>query len=226
MLIQLSHYLSEHTPFYSFLPKPKLEQIYDLGKGDLCNSFYLTVSNHAGTHVDAPRHFCSEGRRITDYELSELVFSRPAVLDVLLVDEELIEQRHLEAEVAAAPQDTDLVLMRSRFGRFRGDEWRYVDRSPGFGPAAAEFLMERFPRLRGLALDLMSVSSPAHESEGAEAHRVFLGCTRYASRPILLVEDALLPDALPQLRRVFVIPWMFDGLDSAPCTMFAEAAHD
>jgi kynurenine formamidase len=225
MLIQLSHHLTEQTPFYSTLPKPALQQIYDLGKGDVCNSFYFTTSNHAGTHVDAPRHFCSAGRRITDYALSELVFSRPAVLDIILLDEELIEPRHLEAPCGGASDDTDLVLLRSGFGKFRGDERRYVDRSPGFGPAAAEFLMERFSRLRALALDLMSVSSPVHESEGAEAHRVFLGCTRYAARPILLVEDALLPDAMPPLRCVFVIPWMFDGLDSAPCTMFAEAAH-
>jgi arylformamidase len=225
MLIQLSHHLSEHTPFYSSLPKPELKQVYNLDKGDTCNSYYFTTSNHAGTHVDAPRHFCSEGRRITDYALSELVFSRPAVLDVPLLDGELIEPRHLEAALGAALDDTDLVLLRSGFGKFRGDERRYVDRSPGFGSAAAEFLMERFSRLRALALDFMSVSSPAHESPGAEAHRVFLGCTRYAARPILLVEDALLPDALPPLRCVFVIPWMFDGLDSAPCTMFAEAAH-
>jgi arylformamidase len=224
MLIQLSHHLSEDTPFYSSLSKPELRQIYNLGKGDICNSFYFTTSNHAGTHVDAPRHFCAEGRPITAYQLPELVFVRPAVLDVPLTGGELIEPRHLEA-AAAATVDTDLVLLRSGYGKFRGDERRYVDRSPGFSPEAAEFLMQRFPVLRALAVDFMSVSSPAHESEGAEAHRVFLGCTRYAARPILLVEDALLPDTLPPLLRVFVIPWMFDGLDSAPCTMFAEAAH-
>jgi kynurenine formamidase len=225
MLIQLSHHLSGQTPFYSTLPKPQIKQIYDLDKGDICNSFYFTSSNHAGTHVDAPRHFCSEGRRITDYALSELVFSRPAVLDVPLLDQELIAPGHLEPAAAAATGDIDFILLRSGFGKFRGDERRYVDRSPGFGPAAAEFLMERFPRLRALALDFMSVSSLAHEREGAEAHRVFLGCARYADRPILLVEDALLPDAMPTLLRVFVIPWMFEGLDSAPCTMFAETTH-
>ena len=91
MLIQLSHPLSEHTPFYSSLPKPQLKQIYDLDKGDACNSFYLTTSNHCGTHVDAPRHFCANGRAITDYDLSELAYSRPSVLDVALLDGELIE---------------------------------------------------------------------------------------------------------------------------------------
>jgi arylformamidase len=225
MLIQLSHPLSEHTPFYSSLPKPALKQIYSLGKGDACNSFYLTTSNHAGTHVDAPRHFCATGRSITDYELSELVFTRPAVLEVPLVEEELIEPRHLIERASAVSPDIDILLLRTGFGRFRAEERRYVDRSPGFGPAAAEFLMERFPALRALAVDFMSISSPAHEEAGAEAHRVFLGCTRYAARPILLVEDALLPDPMPVLERVFVIPWRFEGLDSAPCTMFAEGGH-
>jgi arylformamidase len=225
MLIQLSHHLSEQTPFYSSMPKPKLDQTYDLGKGDACNSFYLTTSNHAGTHVDAPRHFCRDGRSITDYDLSELVYSRSALIDLPLLDNELIEPRHLEAAVETAASDTDIVLLRSGFGRCRGDERRYVDRAPGFGPAAAEFLMERLPGLRALAVDFMSISSPAHEAAGAEAHRVFLGCTRYAARPILLVEDALIPDALPPLLRLFVIPWMFDGLDSAPCTMFAEVEN-
>jgi kynurenine formamidase len=225
MLIRLSHPLSERTPFYSSLPKPRLEQIYDMRKGDVCNSFYLTTSNHAGTHVDAPRHFCSDGRDITDYDLSELVYSRPLVLDVPLADCDLIEPRHLESALAPAALDTDLILLRSGFGRLRADERRYVDRSPGFGPAAAEFLMERFPQLRVLAVDFMSISSPVHESAGADAHRIFLGCTDYRSRPILLVEDALLPDNMPRLLRVFVIPWMFEGLDSAPCTMFGEADH-
>ena len=225
MLIQLSYALSEQTPFYSSLPKPQLRQIYDLRKGDSCNSFYFTTSNHAGTHVDAPRHFSVDGKRITDYQLSELVFSRPAVVDVPLVDNQLIEPRHLEPALASAAPDVDLILLRSHFGGVRADEPRYVGRSPGFGSAAAIFLMERFAKLRALAVDFLSISSPAHEAAGAEAHRVFLGCTAYAARPILLVEDALLPDTLPPLLRVFVIPWMFEGLDSAPCTMFGEAAN-
>jgi kynurenine formamidase len=225
MLIQLSYPLSEQTPFYSSLPKPMLRQIYDLGEGDVCNSFYFTTSNHCGTHVDAPRHFSAAGRRIADYDLSELVFSRPAVLDVPLADNQLIEPQDLKPALASAARETDLILLRSRFGEFRADEPRYAGRSPGFGPEAAALLMERFPKLRALAVDFISISSPAHERAGADAHRVFLGCTAYAARPVLLVEDALLPNVLPPLLRVFIIPWMFEGLDSAPCTMFAEAAN-
>lgn len=224
MLIQLSHRLSEHTPFYASLPKPQLKQLYDLSKGNTCNSFYLTTSNHAGTHVDAPRHFNSRGRAITNYQLSELVFHRPAVLDLPIKDSELIEPRHLEPALASTSQTVDLLLLRTGFGQHRHDERRYIDHGPGFGPEAAEQLMARFPSLRAIAMDFASVSALAHEQAGAEAHRVFLGCSKYAERPVLLIEDALLPTDLPPLDRVFVIPWMFDGLDSAPCTMFAEAA--
>jgi kynurenine formamidase len=225
MLIQLSRLLSEQTPFYSSLPKRQLQQIYDLAKGDVCNSFYFTSSNHCGTHVDAPRHFSAAGRSIADYHLSELVFFHPALLDVPLVDNQLIEPWHLEPAVSQTDRDADLILLRSGFGRFRDDEPRYVERSPGFGPDAAVLLMENFPMLRALAVDFISISSLAHEAAGAEAHRIFLGCTVYSTRPILIVEDALMPNALPPLVRVFIIPWMLKGLDSAPCTLFAEAAN-
>jgi len=224
MLIQLSYNLSEQTPFYQSLRKPQLEQLYDLAKGDACNSFYLTTSNHAGTHVDAPRHFNAQGRAITDYEISELVFHDVAVVDVDLEDRELIEQRRLEPALGDTPATIDMLLLRTGFGRHRHDERRYVDNGPGFGPEAADYLMARFANLRAIAMDFPSVSALAHEQAGAEAHRVFLGCGKYAERPVLLVEDAFLPSGLPDLNRIFVIPWLFDGLDSAPCTMFAEVA--
>jgi kynurenine formamidase len=222
MLVQLSHNLSERTPFYQTLPKPQLRQIYDLAKGDTCNSFYFTTSNHCGTHVDAPRHFNAQGRAITDYQIEEFVFAHPAVVDVPLQDRELIEPRHLEPALAGVSSSIDMLLVRTGFGLRRQDERGYIDNGPGFGPEAAEYLMERFPGLRAIAMDFASASALAHEEAGAAAHRVFLGCGRYSERPVLLVEDALLPVDLPRLKHVFVIPWLFDGLDSAPCTMFAE----
>ncbi|MCC7342065.1 MAG: cyclase family protein [Bryobacterales bacterium] len=225
MLIKLSYNLSEHTPFYASLPKPQLRQIYDLEKGDACNSFYLTTSNHCGTHVDAPRHFNPQGRSITDYDLAEFVFDRPTVADMPLRDRELVTPSHLEPALAQVPPTANMLLLRTGFGAHREDERRYIDQGPGFGPEAAEFLMSRFPSLRAIAMDFPSVSALAHEEAGAEAHRVFLGCGAYSKRPILLVEDANLPEGLPPLKRVFIMPWLVDGLDSAPCTMYAEVGE-
>jgi arylformamidase len=221
MLISFSHHLSESTPFYKTLPAPRLERLYDLSKGHACNSFYLTTSNHAGTHVDGPNHFNPNGRRITDYDLSELVFTRPALLDVQVESDTLILPDHL-ANCAECRSDCDFLFIRSGFGKFRSDAETYIEHSPGFSAAAADYLMDRFKDLKALAVDFASVAAMAHMEEGCEAHRIFLGCDKYRDRPVLLVEDIRFPDPMPQMQKIYLIPWMFDGLDSAPCTVFAE----
>jgi kynurenine formamidase len=221
MVIKLSHNLSESTPFYSALPGPRLDRLYDLAKGDGCNSFYLTTSNHAGTHVDGPFHFNPKGRKISEYDMSELIFTKTAVMDIQVSPDELILPEHLEAS-SACRKDCDLLILRSGFGKYRTDAKMYVDHSPGFSKAAADFLMRQFSDLKALAVDFVSIAAMSHMEEGCEAHRVFLGCEEYSSRPILLIEDTNLPNALPELDKVYVVPWLFDGLDSAPCVIFAE----
>lgn len=221
MLISFSYHLSESTPFYKTLRAPRLERLYDLSKGDTCNSFYLTTNNHAGTHVDGPNHFNVNGRKITDYQLSELVFTRPAVVDIQVEPDTLIQPDHL-ANCDGSRKDCDFLFVRSGFGKFRSDAEAYIEHNPGFSAAAAEYLMDRFTTLKALAIDFASVAAMAHMEEGCEAHRVFLGCGKYSGRPVLLVEDIRLPDPLPHFKKIYLIPWMFDGLDSAPCTLFAE----
>lgn len=221
MLISFSYHLSESTPFYKSLRAPRLERLYDLSKGDACNSFYLTTSNHAGTHVDGPNHFNPIGRKITDYEISELVFTRPALVDIQVEADTLILPDHL-ANCAECRRDCDFLLIRSGFGRFRSDAETYIEHNPGFSGAAAEYLMDRFKELKALAVDFASIAAMAHMEEGCEAHRIFLGCGKYHDRPALLVEDIRFPEPIPQVQKIYLVPWMFDGLDSAPCTVFAE----
>jgi kynurenine formamidase len=225
MLISFSYSLSESTPFYQTLRAPHLERLYDLSKGDACNSFYLTTSNHAGTHVDAPNHFNPNGRQIADYDLSELVFTRPALLDIQVAADELILPEHL-TDCAACRSDCDFLFIRSGFGRHRSSAETYIAHNPGFSAAAADSLMRRFPELKALAVDFASIAAAAHMEEGCEAHRVFLGCGRYGDRPVLLVEDIRFPESMPSLQKIYLIPWQFEGLDSAPCILFAETGDE
>jgi len=221
MVIKLSHNLSTSTPFYSELPAPRLDRLYNLANGDGCNSFYLTTSNHAGTHVDGPYHFNPSGRKISDYDMSELIFTKIVVIDVPLSPDELIRPEHLKPSFPS-PKDCDLLLVRSGFGKYRSDAKMYVEHSPGFSRAAADFLMHQCPGLKALAVDFISIAAMSHMEEGCDAHRVFLGCEGYSSRSILLVEDIKLSDQLPGLDKVYLVPWFFEGLDSAPCVIFAD----
>lgn len=224
MFINLSYPLSESTPFYNQLPAPHLEKRFALERGDSCNSYYLTTSNHAGTHVDGPNHFDVKGRRIAEYALSELVFTKVAIIDIHAGKDELILAEHL-AGCAHYEKDCELLFIRTGFGKYRSDADTYIEHNPGFSAEAADFLMAQFPVLKAVAVDFASIAAMNHMEEGCEAHRVFLGCGKYSGRPALLIEDVRLPEALPNIERAFLIPWFVEGIDSAPCTLFAEL-HD
>ena len=222
MLIGLSHALSVSTPFYDGLQKPRIEKLYDLAKGDVCNSAYITTSNHCGTHVDAPNHFNPSGRKIAEYKPEELVFSRVGVYRLPLGASELIREEHLSG-LTSSYRDCDALILHTGFGTVRAsDPHGYIHDGPGFSESGAKALMERLPALRALLVDFASISATKHEAEGAEAHRVFLGCEGYGERTALLVEDCAIPDEVPPIQRLLVVPWMIEGLDSAPCTVWAE----
>jgi arylformamidase len=222
MLVRLSYPLSSSTPFYDSLAPPSLNQLYSLERGDTCNSYYLTTSNHAGTHVDAPRHFNASGRAISSYSPDELTFTRPAIIPVVPPSGLLLRAADLDGAARVSP-DCDFLFVRTGFGSLREkDPHAYVNRGPGFSREAAEFLMQSLPGLRAIAMDFVSASSMLHEDEGAEAHRVFLGCPGYSDRSVLLVEDVMIPADLSPPTRVLIVPWLFEGLDSAPCTVLAE----
>lgn len=224
MLLSLSYALSSSTPFYDGLQKPRIDPLYELSKGDVCNSAYFTTSNHCGTHVDAPNHFNPTGRKITEFSPEELVFRDVREYRLPLKASELIDAEHLSGLDASYETCTALILY-SGFGSFRTkDPHAYVHDNPGFSKRGAEALMERLPHLKALLVDFPSMSATQHEAEGAEAHRVFLGCEGYGERTILLVEDCAVPDPLPAIERLFIVPWMFEGLDSAPCTVWAETS--
>jgi arylformamidase len=221
MMLSLSHKLSENTPFYEGLAKPSLERVYDLSLGDTCNSFYFRSSNHCGTHVDGPWHFNAAGRKISDYDINELVFYRPAILDVPMEPAHLIEPGDLLG-ITGLDRKCDILLLRTGFGKYRSEPKKYVEDAPGFSRAAADYVLRELPDLRALAVDFISLAALKHMEEGCEAHRVFLGCPGYSDRTVLLIEDASLPQDLGVPGRIILAPWFFEGLDSSPCTLLAE----
>ncbi len=224
MLISLSYPLSSSTPFYDGLQKPRIDPLYQLSKGDVCNSSYFTTSNHCGTHVDAPNHFNPSGRKIADFSPEELVFDDVREYRLPLAPSELIEARHFDA-LGSSYEPCKALILRSGYGIYRTkNPHAYVHDNPGFSRSGAERLMEQLPNLKALLVDFPSISATRHEAEGAEAHRVFLGCQGYGERTILLAEDCAIPDPLPGIERLFLVPWFVEGLDSAPCTIWAETS--
>jgi kynurenine formamidase len=188
----------------------------ELDAGHSCNASHLALSAHAGTHVDAPRHFLAAGRGLDAYDPATWIFECPQVVPCPVDQPRLIGPEDI-GPLQDLPQATDLVLLHTGFGRLRHMP-RYWQAAPGLAPALAEALQTRLPHLRAVGMDLISVSSLVHRDAGRTAHREFL------SRGILLIEDMDLNPLRGEGRLVQVValPLRYTAADGAPCTVIGR----
>lgn len=52
---------------------PKWRRTMETEKGDVCNLTVLSMCAHNGTHIDAPYHFCAEGKTIDEIPLQMVI---------------------------------------------------------------------------------------------------------------------------------------------------------
>jgi len=216
MMIYLSYFISERTPLYGnsagiqFLPDKAIN------KGDSCNTTNLSFPNHSGTHIDFPYHFNPEGKAINDYPASYWQFDHVKMIDLSgkVADCQIIGSKIFSS---LENSDTDLLLIRTGYGAFRGKD-RYTLTPPGLSADLAPFLRRKFPKIRCIGMDLISVSSYSNREEGRKAHHAFLNPDK--GEPILLIEDMKLDTDGP-FNKVIVAPLLIDNADGTPCTVLA-----
>ena len=79
--ILLSYNIDNNSPYYIGTTKPSITPNTQIENGDDYNSYIINVFNHCGTHVDAPRHFISGAKEISEYDIVELSFNNPLIID-------------------------------------------------------------------------------------------------------------------------------------------------
>jgi len=215
--IYLSYSLNRETPAYGGGDSLKIQQEKSIEKGDSCNTLYLSLSNHLGTHIDFPRHFVRAGKTSDDYDPEFWIFRSPFIIDISLVEPGLIIEPEA-IDIDAVPDNIDILIVKTGFCHLREKDI-YWENNPGFAPCLAVFLRKRFPHLRVFGFDSISLSSFVHRDIGREAHISFLD----HPRPILLLEDMDLSIVNNmKLKHVIVAPLRVEGADGAPCTVFAN----
>lgn len=220
-MIFLSHSLDDQTPGYGGQTGFRMDAVRSIAGGDTANTKTFTLSNHIGTHIDAPLHFFADAPGILAYDADWWTFGQVCLADVQGVGSgELVEPRHLEG--ADLRPDTDLVLIRTGWEAVRHSDdpverTRYGAAGPGLSAELADWLRQR-TSVRAVGVDFASVSSFLRRLDGRAAHRAFLDPTQ----PILLVEDMSLRSLKASPRSVVVAPLRVEGADGAPVTVFAE----
>ena len=191
--------LSPETVRWVVAPPLEVHERRRMSRGDDVNATALTVSVHAGTHVDAPLHFVPDGAGIDSVPLER--FIGPAVVHHVVADRFITE-----AHVSSIPLDgATRVLFKTR----NSDLLKRRDFEPdfvAFSLGAARALVTRGVRLVGL--DYLSV---AHADAQVSVHRAFL------DHGVVLLEGIDLSEIAPGRYELICFPLRLRGLDGAPC---------
>jgi arylformamidase len=181
-----------NTPF-------SLERIKRLANGDSSNVSTLHMSAHAGTHVDAPRHFFDSGPGVESLPL-EMLCGRTRVV-------ELMTRRSVTAEDLAGIDLTEdvRVLLKTHNSRLWGSPEFHRD-FIGVTEGGARFLVDRGVKVVGV--DYLSVEQ--YKAPGAPAHHVLLGSGT------IVIEGLNLRDVDPGTYEMFCLPLAVVGADGAP----------
>ena len=213
--VWLSHVLTNDTPLYGGADNLNIMADKSINAGDSCNTSFIKMPSHAGTHVDAPRHFFSKGRSIDSFSAHEWIFHNSCLIEIDVQPGTLIEPENISKYNIS--EQSDFIIFKTGFEHWREDDI-FWQQSPGLAPELAKFLLLKCPNLRAVGMDFISISSLKHREEGRMAHREFL------QRDIIIFEDMRLSELQPhvQLQKVIALPLRFKQGDGAPCTIVGE----
>jgi arylformamidase len=213
----LGYPLTKEAPNPPAIPPIQLRPFLSLEKGEGANVTLIQAASHTGTHIDVPSHVAPEGLTLSDFHAEDFIFTQPVVIELNMDDEQVVQPEDLKPFMPLARR-ADLLLCRFGYGEIRKtDPKRYSAKCPGFGVESAQYLLEELPGLRGLGMDVPSLSCIKYLDQTMPAHNILL---EGPGRKFLVIEDMKLEADLDGLTDVILAPWWIAGLDGGPCMAF------
>lgn len=216
--IFLSYMVSDRISAYRNGERIKTEKVSAIERGDVSNHTVVKVSLHFGTHLDFPCHFLADGKKSDYYDADFFICDKVEVVYIeTLNNPHLLSIGDIERHLQEASSETQCIIVKIGMGAHRMEDCYWND-NIGVDEGLADWLRDRFPNLRFLGFDFMSVSGSHYRELGRQVHRELF------SRDILPIEDM----DLHQLRlgdrigTLVVSPYRVFGSDAAPVTVFAK----
>ena len=159
----------------------------------------LSLTNHTGTHLDAPAHLFPEGKTLDDCALRRFLLPCRVVAwpEPSPIPPEALDAADLDGVEAVLFKTANSALGSETFAR------DYV----WLRPDTARLLTRRAIRLVGI--DYASVDGP--DDHDLPAHRILLAADA------LILENTILRDVDPGLYTLSCFPLRLRGADGAPC---------
>ena len=198
-LIDVTVPLDANLPTYPGNVPFSLEPTRQISRGASSNLSSLRLSAHAGTHVDAPRHFF-DGAPGTDALPLEMLLGRARVIEITSrkgIGPEDLSRVDLSEDVR--------LLIKTYNSRFWGSPDFHGD-YVGLTEAGARHLVEHGIKVVGV--DYLSVEE--FKKPGAPAHHVLLGAGT------VVIEGLNLRDVDPGIYEMYCLPLRIVDADGAP----------
>lgn len=223
-VVDLSQPISEDMAAWRGTDRTEVshEELTDIAHsvpGGAISATFLKGAAHAGTHVDAARHFFPEGRSIDQYPIDRFV-CRGVAIDVPREGPEELGAEEL-ASLDPGIRAGDAVLLHFGFAaRYTSEE--YYDH-PYLSLGAAEYLAERDISIFGA--DVITPDKPSHRREKPfpfPVHSTLLG------QDVLIVEN-LGPGLTKVVGREFLFvmaPFTIPESDASPVVPLALLANN
>ena len=177
-----------------------LSRFASMEAGDACNVSRISMSAHAGTHVDAPLHYVDRGIDVAHVPIESLT-GRARVIGIRGIRR--IGAREI---LQHSPERGEILLIKTDNSE---REWWKLPFDPDFcrlTPGAAEELVAA--GVRAVGIDGLSVGGP--DEEGDRVHRILLTNT------VTVIEGLALNDAPWGKCELMCLPLRLDGGDGAP----------
>ncbi|MCK9391032.1 MAG: cyclase family protein [Syntrophales bacterium] len=200
-LYDISLSISNDLPVWPGDPPVSLRMTKSILNGDQCNVTKMEMGVHAGTHIDSPYHFLSDG--VTTDVIPIETFIGPCL--VVEVDSKvLIEKKDLQKYDM---NGYSRILIKTRNSGIWANNISYFDKNfVALGIDAAHYLIEMKTILVGI--DFLSIES--FHSEGSPVHKLLL------RNSISILEGLNLSGVSVGAYELICMPLKLKGCEGAP----------
>jgi arylformamidase len=171
-IYDLSQPLDQDCSFWPLYPPFEVKYINRKAEHGV-NAQYIMTSNHMGTHLDAPRHFVTNGKTIDQLPLQWLC-GTGVIVDISDMADELSLFRPEDLASRADIREGDILFIHTGWHRYsfhspEGDEEKYIHRHPGPHHSICAWLLEKKIHLWGV--DMISTDHPMNLPIGGSSAR-------------------------------------------------------
>lgn len=172
------------------------------------NGQVLTHSNHVGTHLDGPLHFCTHGGDIASLPLEYLV-SEGVIVDLSDITEDYGVYTSKDIEDRVEVKEGDILIINTGYHKYawdqpEADELRYMVKHPGPLREFEEWCIEK--KLKWIGVDCGSADHPMNTKIREWQPKEAKECDLYLQKKYGKSMAELMPDSDYQVMHIPLFP--------------------